>query len=162
MKKTFIFFILGLLLCIGIVSQYDSSSSLNTSDDTKTTPFITTAPETKDSNSKSSSTTTSSKEKITCSFCNGTGSVKYYYGGSALEAALNGQNDYEYGKCTSCDGEGYKYVTTKSSSESSKPSGVICPSCEKRVSSLVTKKDAAGVNRSWCSSCWSDYNSIMG
>lgn len=41
-----------------------------------------------------------------CYVCSGTGSVKYYYGESALEAALNGQNDYEYGVCPSCHGTG--------------------------------------------------------
>ncbi len=47
--------------------------------------------------------------KVKCSFCNGTGKVKYYYGSSALEAYLSGHNDYEYGPCTSCDGKGYVY-----------------------------------------------------
>ena len=39
---------------------------------------------------------------------------------------------------------------------------VVCPSCGKKVSKLISKKDAAGVVRNWCSSCWADYNAIMG
>ena len=101
------------------------------------------------------------KEKVKCSICNGTGKVKYYYGDSALEAALDGKNDYEYGPCTSCDGTGYTYFTTSDNSESSS-NLETCPSCGKKVESLSTKKDAAGVKRTWCSSCWSEYNSIMG
>ena len=37
-----------------------------------------------------------------------------------------------------------------------------CPSCGNKVTTLITKKDAAGVYRTWCSSCWYDYNKIMG
>ncbi len=37
-----------------------------------------------------------------------------------------------------------------------------CPSCGKSVTSLTTKKDIAGVSRTWCSSCWADYRSIIG
>lgn len=42
-----------------------------------------------------------------CAHCNGTGSVKYYYGGSAWEAFLAGMPDYTFGPCTSCNGKGY-------------------------------------------------------
>ncbi len=52
--------------------------------------------------------TGSSTAKTKCATCNGTGTVKYYYGESAWEAALNGQNDYEFGPCPSCGGTGYK------------------------------------------------------
>ncbi|MGO5540984.1 tetratricopeptide repeat protein [Blautia sp. HCP3S3_H10_1] len=48
---------------------------------------------------------------------------------------------------------------TSSSGDSQK---VKCPSCGKYVSSLISKKDKAGVTRNWCSSCWSQYNDIMG
>ena len=41
-----------------------------------------------------------------CALCNGTGVAKFYYGGSALEAWLDGYNDYEYQECPSCDGTG--------------------------------------------------------
>jgi len=41
-------------------------------------------------------------------------------------------------------------------------SGRTCPSCGRRVSSLVTKRDNVGVTYSWCSECWSDYHSIAG
>jgi hypothetical protein len=41
-----------------------------------------------------------------CSLCNGTGSVKYYYGSSAVEAWLDGQEDYTFGPCSRCDGTG--------------------------------------------------------
>ena len=67
----------------------------------------TTVEETKYSSSYSKDSYSSSTEKVTCSMCNGTGLVKYYYGSSALEAAMDGHDDYEYGKCTSCDGTGY-------------------------------------------------------
>ncbi len=43
-----------------------------------------------------------------CSWCNGTGAVKYYYGDSELEAVLNGHEDSWYGTCGSCGGTGYK------------------------------------------------------
>lgn len=45
------------------------------------------------------------KEK--CYLCNGTGSVKYYYGDSALEALVNGHEDSWYGQCGVCGGKGY-------------------------------------------------------
>lgn len=48
----------------------------------------------------------SSKKK--CSRCNGTGSVKYYYGGSTLEAIMDGHEDSWYGQCGSCGGTGYE------------------------------------------------------
>ena len=99
--------------------------------------------------------------RVTCSICNGTGKVRYYYGSSSTEAALAGKNDYEYGPCTSCGGKGYVY-RAGSASASGSSGTVTCPSCGKQVSGLVSKKDAAGVTRRWCSGCWSDYNKIMG
>lgn len=51
----------------------------------------------------------SSEKRETCINCGGSGSVKYYYGSSAYEAALNGQDDYEFGPCPMCDGKGYTY-----------------------------------------------------
>ena len=57
----------------------------------------TTVEETKYSSSYSKDSYSSSTEKVTCSMCNGTGLVKYYYGSSALEAAMDGHDDYEYG-----------------------------------------------------------------
>ena len=45
---------------------------------------------------------------------------------------------------------------------SSSTSGRTCPSCGRKVSSLVTKRDNAGVTYSWCSKCWSDYHAIAG
>ena len=102
----------------------------------------------------------STTTKVKCSFCNGTGSIKYYYGDSALQAALDGYDDYEFGPCTSCDGTGYTYV--KEAPGTDKSSGELCSSCKKRVDKLITNKDAAGVNRTWCADCWSDYNYLMG
>lgn len=114
----------------------------------------TTVEETKYSSSYSKDSYSSSTEKVTCSMCNGTGLVKYYYGSSALEAAMDGHDDYEYGKCTSCDGTGYTYIKTSGSSGYGKKT---CPSCGKKVSRLITKEDDVGVNRTWCSECWYDY-----
>ena len=107
----------------------------------------TTVEETKYSSSYSKDSYSSSTEKVTCSMCNGTGLVKYYYGSSALEAAMDGHDDYEYGKCTSCDGTGYTYIKTSGSSGYGKKT---CPSCGKKVSRLITKEDDVGVNRTWC------------
>ncbi len=165
--------LIGLIIIIGLTGCQQSSIEVTT---TPATPPATTAPivaaETTRSETKSPASTTSSyssksssygttKEKVICSMCNGTGKVKYYYGESSLEAALNGKNDYEYGPCTSCNGTGYTYVnTTKSSGSSSNLK--TCPSCGDKVSNLITKKDAAGVNRTWCSKCWNSYNKIMG
>lgn len=41
-----------------------------------------------------------------CIVCNGTGSVRYYYGSSDLEAWLDGYDSFTVGPCTSCDGTG--------------------------------------------------------
>jgi hypothetical protein len=41
-----------------------------------------------------------------CPMCNGTGSVRYNYGSSDLEAILSGHDPYTYGPCTSCGGTG--------------------------------------------------------
>lgn len=61
------------------------------------------------SSSKPSSNSTQAKTKKTCPFCQGTGKVRYYVGGSALEAALNGYEDFYMGPCSSCGGTGYYY-----------------------------------------------------
>lgn len=110
---------------------------------------------------KSSSSSTSGSS-VKCSNCNGTGTVKYYYGSSALDAALAGQDNYSWGPCGMCNGSGYTKKSGSSSSSTSNSSGVTCPSCGKNVSSLKTQSDAAGMSHSWCNSCWSSYNSIMG
>lgn len=41
-----------------------------------------------------------------CYWCNGTGSVRYNYGSSDLEAILSGHDPYTYGTCASCGGTG--------------------------------------------------------
>lgn len=41
-----------------------------------------------------------------CEWCNGTGKIKYYYGGSELEAILDGHEDSWYGQCGACGGTG--------------------------------------------------------
>lgn len=41
-----------------------------------------------------------------CYWCNGTGSVRYNYGSSDLEAILSGHDPYTYGQCGSCGGTG--------------------------------------------------------
>lgn len=46
-----------------------------------------------------------------CPFCNGTGSVRYYYGSSNLEAILSGHDPYTVGECSSCKGKGKFYET---------------------------------------------------
>ena len=174
MKKTLViciiaFFIFSISACGNTSSDNSTISPETTSTTTTDTKFETNESKKQSTNTsnntKSSSSYNSSKERVTCSFCNGTGKVKYYYGDSAVEAALNGHNDYEYGVCTSCDGKGYIYITTTGSSSgsgSNSNSMVTCPSCGNKVSSLKTQKDAAGERRTWCSSCWSRYNSIMG
>lgn len=52
----------------------------------------------------SSSSNSSSGEK--CYWCNGTGSVRYNYGSSDLDAILSGHDPYTYGTCASCGGTG--------------------------------------------------------
>ena len=69
---------------------YGNSSSNNTSNNT--------------SNNSSNKTT-----KTKCELCNGTGSVKYYYGSSDFEAIINGYDPYTFGPCSRCDGDGYYY-----------------------------------------------------
>lgn len=39
---------------------------------------------------------------------------------------------------------------------------ITCGSCGEKVSSLIKKKDMAGVTRKWCPDCWNDYNEILG
>ena len=41
-----------------------------------------------------------------CTWCNGTGKMKYYYGASALEAAMDGYDDYDFYNCAHCHGTG--------------------------------------------------------
>jgi len=36
-----------------------------------------------------------------------------------------------------------------------------CESCNKKVSSVIEKKDAAGEYRRWCKDCWDDYDEII-
>ena len=92
------------------------------------------------------------EQKIDCTMCNGSGEVKYYYG--------DGDNDYNMGPCTSCDGKGTITVTPSGNSNLGKND--ICGSCEKYVDKLITKEDAAGESRTWCSDCWEEYDDIMG
>ena len=49
----------------------------------------------------------------TCPFCNGSGSVRYNYGSSNLEAILSGNNTFIADTCTSCNGTGKYYTSTK-------------------------------------------------
>ena len=90
------------------------------------------------------------EKKVTCTMCNGTGQVKYYYG--------DGDNDYNLGPCTSCDEKGYTIVEVDKKDANKE----ICGSCNKTVDKLVTKKDAAGESRTWCEDCWASYDSMMG
>lgn len=169
MKKNVMFFLAVTIIAVIFAGCSSAASNTNSysgsSSTTNNSSTISEKPSNSGDRDSSTSSTSSSrgKEKVTCSTCNGTGSVKYYYGSSALEAALDGHNDYEYGPCPSCDGKGYVYIkVTEKASGKSSASSVVCPSCGKRVSSLITKKDAAGVNRKWCSSCWREYENIMG
>lgn len=92
------------------------------------------------------------EQEVTCTMCNGSGEVKYYYG--------DGDNDYNMGPCTSCDGKGCILVSPSGNSGGGKK--VVCGSCEKYVKEVITKKDAAGENRTWCSDCWEEYDDLMG
>lgn len=58
----------------------------------------------KSPNSSSNYSGSSANKK--CTMCNGTGSAKYYYGESDLEALLTGHNTYEWGPCPMCGGTG--------------------------------------------------------
>ena len=58
-----------------------------------------------ESGNEKKSNSSSKKEK--CYWCNGTGSVKYNYGGSDLEALIDGHEASWYGQCGSCGGTGY-------------------------------------------------------
>ena len=46
--------------------------------------------------------------KKVCSVCNGTGTQRYYYGSSTIEAWLSGHEDSELGQCYHCHGTGYE------------------------------------------------------
>ena len=54
----------------------------------------------------SSNTSNNSGKGKKCPWCNGTGSVKYYYGSSAYESIINGHEDSWYGQCGACHGTG--------------------------------------------------------
>lgn len=92
------------------------------------------------------------EQQVMCTMCNGSGEVKYYYG--------EGDNDYNMGPCTSCDEKGYILVTPSGNSNGGK--NKVCGSCEKYVKELITKEDAAGESRTWCSDCWDNYDDMMG
>ena len=169
--KKILAFTLMVVMCLSLVacinenetsSDSSTQATTETSSSSGTGSSITSTGES--SSSSSSSNSEINKERVTCSMCNGTGKVKYYYGDNELEAALNGHDDYEYGTCSSCKGTGYRYVTTSGGTGSSGNSSNMrtCPSCGKKVSSLQTEKDAAGVSRTWCSSCWAKYHAILG
>lgn len=132
-------------------------TQITTSDETLTKDNYQTYVKTVISNSSTSSS--GNKEKVTCTMCNGTGSVKSYYGSSDLEAVLSGHDPYTFIKCSTCDGKGYKYTNVSGNKTSNSE---ICGSCNKYVSRLKKDKDAAGVTRNWCSDCWSSYWAIMG
>lgn len=53
-------------------------------------------------------------------------------------------------------------ISCDSTGTSSSNRKKLCDSCGKYVSTLITRRDAAGVNRTWCSGCWADYDDIMG
>lgn len=92
------------------------------------------------------------EQQVTCTMCNGSGQVKYYYS--------DGDDDYNMGPCTSCDERGY--IIVKPSGNSAGGKKVICGSCEKYVDEVITKKDVAGESRTWCSDCWENYDDMMG
>lgn len=46
--------------------------------------------------------------KTKCSYCGGSGTVKYNYGESDLEAYLDGEEPYTFGPCPYCNGTGYE------------------------------------------------------
>ena len=92
------------------------------------------------------------EQKVACTMCNGSGQVKYYYG--------EGDNDYNMGPCTSCNETGYISITPSGNSAGGK--NKVCGSCEKYVDHLITKDDAAGESRTWCTDCWEEYDDIMG
>lgn len=93
----------------------------------------------------------SNKEKVTCTMCNGTGQVKYYYGDADWQ--------YDYGICTSCDGKGYTMITPKG--DNSTGNKVICGSCGRYVDEIISRQDVSGTTRRWCRQCWREYDAIM-
>lgn len=92
------------------------------------------------------------EQQVTCSICNGSGQVKYYYG--------DGDNDYNWGPCTSYDEKGYVMIVPYGNSNGGKSQ--ICSSCGRYVDELITKEDKAGESRSWCTDCWDEYEQLMG
>ena len=70
------------------------------------------------------------EQKVTCTICNGSGEVKYYF--------FDGNNDYNLGPCTSCEGKGYVMIKPTGNSNGGKH--VICTSCGKYSDELITKK----------------------
>lgn len=60
--------------------------------------------ENKKTNTISNNNNSSGTKK--CINCNGTGTVKYYYGSSDLEAILSGHDPYTFGPCGMCNGTG--------------------------------------------------------
>ena len=135
--------------------KQEASASAETTESTSSSSTSLSNSSSSSSKRYSSSKSSVGSKKVKCTVCNGTGSVRYNYGDSDLQAILDGHDPYTYGKCSACNGTGYSGYTQKAGTKG-------CGSCGKTVSSLSTRKDAAGVSRTWCSSCWASYNSIMG
>lgn len=91
------------------------------------------------------------EQQVTCSVCNGTGQVKYYYGDK--------DDEYNWGPCTSCDEKGYIMIIPSGDSNGGK--NPICSSCKRYVEKLITKEDKARERRSWCADCWDEYEQLM-
>lgn len=88
----------------GKVTGYDSKDNYITLRKNPETGLI--VKEKDDYSASSSFSSNSSTTSKVCAFCHGSGKVRYYYGSSWIEAALSGHDNYEYGKCTSCNGTG--------------------------------------------------------
>ena len=91
-------FVVYVCLVACVVSSYlVPGNSIETDSARATTETATKTTKTTTKSSGYSKSGSYKKETVKCSNCNGTGKVRYYYGNSALEAALDGHNDYEYG-----------------------------------------------------------------
>lgn len=72
------------------------------------------------------------EKKVTCTMCNGTGQVKYYYG--------DGDNDYNMGPCTSCDEKGYTIVTVDKKDSKKKYAVVVIKQLMKLLQRMMPQE----------------------
>lgn len=78
------------------------------------------------------------EQKVSCSMCNGSGQVKYYFG--------DGDNDYNLGSCTSCNEKGYVMIVPSGNYNGGKsPIAAVAKDMSRSLSQKRTNLEKAEV-----------------